>query len=279
MVVENEVTRIGQTPGEADILNLARRLRESGHELYASDDVRSFIGQAKMDPVASGLLAISLTRYGHRSVMWFRPEQVRTVNWAGDPAKSIVKGDGDDVRLSPRGSFALWKQTVSGRSVAWTAAEEAAALQFRQAMLAKLLAYTDAVDLHNRTLRRARDEKEQQLETERAARSEAERINRMKDEFVATLSHELRTPLTAIQGWAQILRAPRRSQVDMKEGLEIIERNARAQTQMVEDLLDVSRITSGKLRLDVQTVNLPTVVEAAITTVQHVVLLHPRYRS
>ncbi|MGN6726767.1 MAG: ATP-binding protein [Tepidisphaeraceae bacterium] len=268
VVVENEVTRIGQTPGEADILNLARRLRESGHELYASDDVRSFIGQAKMDPVASGLLAISLTRYGHRSVMWFRPEQIRTVNWAGDPAKSIVKGDGDDVRLSPRGSFALWKQTVSGRSVAWTAAEEAAALQFRQAMLAKLLAYTDAVDLHNRTLRRARDEKEQQLETERAARSEAERINRMKDEFVATLSHELRTPLTAIQGWAQILRAPRRSQVDMKEGLEIIERNARAQTQMVEDLLDVSRITSGKLRLDVQTVNLPTVVEAAITTVQ-----------
>ena len=268
VVIENEVTRVGQTPGENDIRELARRLRESGKEIFATEHLAAFIGQAKMDPVASGMLALSLTRYGHRSVMWFRPELIRTINWAGDPAKTIRKGDGDEVRLSPRGSFALWAETVRGRSIAWMPPELAAAEALRQAMAAKLLAHTDEVDLHNRSLRRTTTQTEQMLESERAARNEAERINRMKDDFVATLSHELRTPLTAIQGWAQLLRGAHRSMEDLDEGLEIIERNARAQGQMVEDLLDVSRITSGKLRLDVQPVELPKVVESAIATVQ-----------
>jgi signal transduction histidine kinase/ActR/RegA family two-component response regulator len=116
--------------------------------------------------------------------------------------------------------------------------------------------------------RRAEDERRQLLESERFARAEAERASSTKDEFLATLSHELRTPLSAILGWAYILRSRRMSETELHEGLKVIERNARMQTELIEDLLDMSRITSGKMRLDVQPVEPATFIEAALETVR-----------
>ena len=116
--------------------------------------------------------------------------------------------------------------------------------------------------------RRAVEERERLLESERLARTEAERTSRMKDEFLATLSHELRTPLNAILGWAQVLRSEPPSPADLEQGLSTIERNARAQTQIIEDLLDMSRIISGKVRLDVMRIDLVSVLEQAIETVR-----------
>jgi PAS domain S-box-containing protein len=109
-------------------------------------------------------------------------------------------------------------------------------------------------------------EREQLLESERAARNEAERASHLKDEFLATLSHELRTPLNAILGWSQLLHADS-DPADLKEGLDAIQRNARTQTQLIEDLLDMSRIISGKVRIDVQSTDLATVIEAAVQSV------------
>ena len=106
------------------------------------------------------------------------------------------------------------------------------------------------------------------LESERAARGDAERASSMKDEFLATLSHELRTPLTAILGWSQMLRLPTVNPVDLRRGLEIIERNTRVQKQLIEDLLDMNLITSGKLRLEIQPVAPMSFVEAALETVR-----------
>ena len=106
------------------------------------------------------------------------------------------------------------------------------------------------------------------LESERSARAEAERTSQMKDEFLATLSHELRTPLSAILGWAQVLRRGSRDPQDLQRGLQTIERNARAQAQLIEDLLDMSRITSGKVLLDMQTVAPSVFIDAAIETVR-----------
>jgi signal transduction histidine kinase/CheY-like chemotaxis protein len=105
-------------------------------------------------------------------------------------------------------------------------------------------------------------------EGERAARSEAERANRMKDEFVATVSHELRTPLTAILGWAQLLKRPQRDPDKLARGLEIIERNARVLTQLVADLLDVGRIVTGKLRLETSPIDLGVTASTAVDTVR-----------
>jgi PAS domain S-box-containing protein len=101
------------------------------------------------------------------------------------------------------------------------------------------------------------------FERERAARADAERASRMKDEFLATLSHELRTPLNAILGWATILSRGRIEPEELSEGLRIIERNARSQTQMIEDLLDMSRIISDRVRLELHRTDLVGVVRAA----------------
>jgi PAS domain S-box-containing protein len=120
----------------------------------------------------------------------------------------------------------------------------------------------------NRDRKRVEEEKEQLLSAERSARVEAERANRLKEEFLATISHELRTPLSAILGWARLLLTRDYSDAERRKGLEVIERNARLQTQIIEDLLDMSRIISGKVRLDVQRVGLIPVIEAALETVR-----------
>ena len=106
------------------------------------------------------------------------------------------------------------------------------------------------------------------LESERTARAEAERASRMKDEFLATLSHELRTPLTPIVGWMDILERSDGGEDLMRKGVEVIGRNARVLSHIIDDLLDMSRIISGKVRLDVQPVTLSDVVEAAMATVR-----------
>jgi signal transduction histidine kinase len=102
------------------------------------------------------------------------------------------------------------------------------------------------------------------LAREHEARDMAERANRMKDDFLATLSHELRTPLTAIIGWAEMLRRMQPGQPLVARAVEVIDRNAKSQAQLIEDLLDVSRIITGKLRLDLRPVELATTIDAAI---------------
>ncbi len=99
-------------------------------------------------------------------------------------------------------------------------------------------------------------------------RKEAEHANRTKDEFLATVSHELRTPLNAILGWTQLLRRGRLSGESLERAVETIERNAKLQSQIVEDILDVSRIITGKLRLDVKPVNLASVITSAVDTIR-----------
>ncbi|AFY85235.1 PAS domain S-box protein [Oscillatoria acuminata] len=118
-------------------------------------------------------------------------------------------------------------------------------------MLAEKLAHRAAIALDNARLYR-----------------EAQDANRLKDEFLATLSHELRTPLNCILGWSQILRNRRLSEEKMGLALETIERNARLQFQLIEDLLDVSRIITGKLRLNVTSVSLSKAIEEAIESVR-----------
>lgn len=105
-------------------------------------------------------------------------------------------------------------------------------------------------------------------ERERAARTDAERAARLRDDFLATLSHELRTPLSGILGWTQLLRRAPDDPQTRAQALDAIERGTRVQTRLIEDLLDMSRIISGKLRIDVRTVDLPPIIDAAIETMR-----------
>jgi signal transduction histidine kinase/ActR/RegA family two-component response regulator len=137
------------------------------------------------------------------------------------------------------------------------------------------VAQTEAARLHVQELsryiselQRSEEAREQLLLRAERARNDAEAANRIKDEFLATLSHELRTPLTSLLGWSSVLRESRRDEKILAQGLEAIDRNARVQAQLIDDLLDVSRIVSGKLNLDVRPLDICAVTRAAINVVQ-----------
>jgi PAS domain S-box-containing protein len=116
--------------------------------------------------------------------------------------------------------------------------------------------------------KRAEHEHEQLLSSAHAARTEAELANRTKDEFLATVSHELRTPLNAMVGWARMLRAGKLDENKVNHAIEIIDRNAKAQAKLIEDILDVSRIVAGKVRLDPLPVELRQIIEAAVDSIR-----------
>jgi len=122
-----------------------------------------------------------------------------------------------------------------------------------------------AADLLER--RQAEDLRRALLEKERAARADAERAGRLKDEFLATLSHELRTPLNAVIGWSQILKLDVLDSARVRAAAEVIERNGRVQAQLISDLLDVSRIISGNMRLDLRPIALPEVMASALESI------------
>src|SRR6185437_2859703 len=114
----------------------------------------------------------------------------------------------------------------------------------------------------------AENEREALLAREKLLRGQAEELSRLKDEFLATMSHELRTPLNAIFGWITLLRTGRLDEATQARAYETIERNARAQKRLIEDLLDVSRIVTGKIALELADVAPRRVVEGAIATMQ-----------
>ncbi len=119
-------------------------------------------------------------------------------------------------------------------------------------------------EITERTL--AQQQAAELLQRERIARAEVESVNRSKDEFLAMLSHELRTPLNAILGWSEILHSDESSEAEFREGIEVIERNARAQARLVEDVLEVSRIICGKIHLSIGSVDLSAVIDAALAS-------------
>ena len=150
-------------------------------------------------------------------------------------------------------------------------AELSSALATLESAQAQLGASHDKLKIAEEELTKLRTVSQDALDigqTERTRRAEAERLGRIKDEFLANLSHEIRTPLNAILGWSQMLKPGKTPESELVEGLDIITRNARTQARLIDDLLDMSRIISGKMRLEVQRVDLPAVIDAAIESVK-----------
>ncbi|HYH84398.1 MAG TPA: ATP-binding protein [Pyrinomonadaceae bacterium] len=166
---------------------------------------------------------------------------------------------GPDNGLRPQSSLVVPMRTM-GRIVGTIEVQsyENGAYREEHITAMKMAANLAAVAIENMRL----------LQFETRAREAAERANRLKDEFLATLSHELRTPLTAILGWSHMLRDVRVDEKTFNTAIEIIERNAHTQQQIVDDILDVSRVITGNLRLDAEPTDLRDVVEAAADTVR-----------
>lgn len=194
----------------------------------------------------AGMMAARLT--GHKS--WFiglRQEQVREVTWGSAKEKVVTLDDGVP-RLSPAGSFGLWRETVRGRCRPWSESDR---YLFREACDA--LKTMEAAKLAEYGVRVR----------------ELKRVADAKDEFLAQLSHELRNPLNAILGWSDLLFSDAKSLPSQTQrGLEIIQRNARIQARLIDDLLDVSRIVRGSLRLDLNPHSVEPILRAALESVQ-----------
>jgi len=184
---------------------------------------------------------------------------------AGDPAMA----DQAWIRRERLVAFAGYPLLVEGRAVGVLTLHSRKPLADDVLADIAVVAHTIAIGIDRAS---AEHERTRLLASERLAREQAERSNRAKDEFLSVVSHELRTPLNAMLGWARMLSQgfarEGRSGGPAQRGLETIERNAVAQAQLIDDLLDMSRITSGKLRLDVQPVDMGRIIHAAVESVR-----------
>jgi signal transduction histidine kinase len=205
-------------------------------------------------------------------------EAVAVEAMKGGAQDYLLKGDVARERLQHAVRNAIEKVTLRRKVGERTAqlAEANAALRRMYDDLETLVERRTAeLSVANQELKReirvrewAEQERARLLDLEQAARKQAEEANRTKDEFLATLSHELRTPLNAILGWVQVLRMGKLDPAAATKALETIERNARSQAQLIADLLDVSRIITGKLRLDFRPVDLRRIIDSAQESVR-----------
>lgn len=235
--VEGRVTLTGQTPPEAQVRKLAEWVagREAEGQTpsegiwHTNSLVREWPGAETMKETASGVLAVSLAGDWRDYVLWFRPEVLQTVNWAGDPRKP-VDFDSETQRLMPRGSFALWKETVRDSAEPWTPPELEAAAAFRHAIRNIVLSRAVEIAQLNRALEQSNDE----------LRS-----------FAYVASHDLKEPLRGIHNYSHFLLEDYEDKLDDegKSRLNTLIRLTQRMEALLESLLYYSRVGRDALKL------------------------------
>jgi two-component system, chemotaxis family, sensor kinase Cph1 len=233
----DRVLVVGKTPGAEATARLAAWVEAGRHDEFVTNTLPAICSAADAS-TASGLLAVRIGKGIY--LMWFRPEIVESVTWAGDPhSKRVVMGPHGS-RLTPRGSFALWSEEQRGKSEEWTDCDRDAAKGLRDAVR--------AVQARQAT----------SLLTEA----------RRRDDFLAAVAHELRNPLGPIRNAASLIRmGPGKPEVSLRAA-DIIDRQAGHLTRLVDDLLDASRAGRGKLRVDLTQVDLCQIVRATAEDAQ-----------
>jgi light-regulated signal transduction histidine kinase (bacteriophytochrome) len=230
LVEDEEVWQAGTTPSAEQTLELAKWLDETADdEPYATDKLGTvFPAAAAYAEQASGVLSLELSRYRHSRVLWFRPELIETVEWAGDPRKITQTGP-ERGRIHPRQSFAAWQELVRGRSAPWEPAQVEAATDFRAAVV-------------NVILRRA--------EELAALTSDLQRANRELEAFSYTVSHDLRAPFRHITGYSQLLkeREGERLSDTGKHYLQCVVESAEYAGRLVDYLLSFAQVGRTALR-------------------------------
>lgn len=230
LVFDDQVTRIGEAPDAEWIARLAQWLAENGHgDVFHTDSLsQCYPDAADLRRIASGVLAVPISKIHRHYLIWFRPEVVRTIEWAGNPHAKIASTV-PAVRLTPRSSFDTWCEIVTGTSLPWRSSEIEIALEFRAALLGVVL-------------RRAEEMAELAEELGRA--------NKELEAFSYSVSHDLRAPLRHIVGYTDLL--------SQYEGVNLTERgnrflkniieSARFAGKLVDDLLSFSQMGRAALR-------------------------------
>ena len=242
ILLDGRLTLVGQTPSEAEVGDLVQWLLQNNQErVFATASLSQLYPQAKQfKDRASGVLAISIllcyAKQKSYHILWFRPEQIQTVNWAGNPQDAVSIDEIGKMQLCPRKSFEVWKETVQEMSYPWQIAELEAAAEMRNILMLAVLEFSQAA------LEQA---------AERAAIA-----NRAKSQFLANMSHELRTPLNAILGFTQLMNRSPHIPEEFQEHLGIISRSGEHLLTLIDDVLQMSRIEAGQLILTASCFNL-----------------------
>lgn len=248
IVHDNRVETWGLAPGERSIADLPERLsgRLDAQNIFHTAFVAEDLPSAALGDIG-GLLAMELGAMGSELfLVFFRCERKQTVTWGSNPNKQLSFVDGRP-RLSPEGSFQLWSESYGGRSLPWQQHTLRCLTELRRRIVEARSRQTVELLRLNEELRAA---------------------TQAQDEFLATLSHELRNPLNAIVGWARLLRDGMLPEAKVPHAFEVIHRNAEVQLQLIEDLLDVSRIVNGKVSIEPRMINLHEPIQAAIDTLR-----------
>ena len=232
---------IGDTPPPESLRAILEHLAPmTGVSLWSTRNLRTDLPAIEFDSRAVGALAVPLSLGFEDLFIWFRPEAVEEVRWGGKPAPKEA-----NLTLEPRASFAAWTETIRDRSRSWGEPDLEAAQHLLFTFVRGI--FKKAAELSK-------------------ANTELESVTRAKDEFIGMVSHELRTPLGVMIGWIDILRDEGLNDPKQRQAVDIIERNARLQINLINDLLDISRIISGKMRLNMEgNVDLTPIVREVIT--------------
>ncbi|QDL08639.1 cyanobacterial phytochrome A [Brasilonema octagenarum UFV-E1] len=243
-------TRIGQTPEPDELQKLLAWVgtKIDGDNLLYTDALPKIFPQAeKFKQLASGLITLAISKVKHNYILWFRPEVVQTVNWGGNPNKPVEVLQDSSVRVSPRKSFALWQETVQGRSLSWKPCEIEAVLELRGAIVSIVLRKADELAKLN---------------------LELERSNTELDAFAYIASHDLKEPLRGIHNYASFLIEDYADILD-QDGVEKLQTLLRLTSRMedlIESLLHFSRL--GRMELNLQLTDTNELVQHAIQVIK-----------
>ena len=237
VVLNDRAWTVGDVPDDATLQQLVDWLLPQTQEVFHTTRAPAECpAMAHHAAIGSGVLAIAISQVHRHHIVWFRPEVIQSIDWAGDPRKNVdVKGDG---RLHPRRSFATWREVLRGRSLPWSPGEVASALELRQALIAIVL-------------RRAEEMAE--------VATELGRVNKELEAFSYTVSHDLRAPMRHIAGYVDLVLDGEQLTDRSKRYLTHVKGAASYAGQLVDALLDFSRM--GRAALRRVDVNLGTLID------------------
>ncbi|GAB3760055.1 ATP-binding protein [Ramlibacter monticola] len=227
VVLNDSVWTIGETPPPDMVRELAHWIAARGGETFCTDRLSEVHPPAEaMLPGCAGVLAISISQVHRHVVLWFRPELVQTIRWAGDPRQKLLPGQG---RIHPRQSFQSWQERVRGRSAPWLPAQQSAVSELRQALLSLVLRRAEELAGHA---------------------VELGRVNKELEAFSYTVSHDLRAPMRHIAGYVDLVLEDNAHRLDERSTryLRHVKDAAAYAGKLVDALLDFSRLGRSALK-------------------------------
>ncbi len=246
IIFENELKTIGEVPLDEDIRELAEWLKKTTDEsIYYTHRLSEIHSPAKKyKEIASGMLSCTLNKELGEMIIWFKPEQITTVNWAGNPEKPVNPDENGLLNLSPRKSFETWSQVVNNTSEKWRAEEISSVLRIREIIITDINKKANEIRLLNEKLQAAYEE---------------------LDTFSYTISHDLRTPLTSIKTYTELLLKNKSVDDNGKKMLDRILHGANKMNFLIKEILNLARV--GRSDINFETVDMPLLLKEIETEV------------